>query len=115
MSDFTSGFWNIYITVLAVLGIAGCALLLWLQSRRKAVVGGDAASGTQASSTGHVWDEDLSELNTPMPAWWMGLFYITIIFGIAYLFLYPGLGSYEGKLGWKSSTAYTEELAKADA
>jgi cytochrome c oxidase cbb3-type subunit 3 len=118
MSDFTSGFWNIYITVLAVLGIAGCALLLWLQSRRKITAAnahGDAADAAHAGTTGHIWDEDLMELNTPMPAWWMWMFYITIVFGIAYLFLYPGLGSYEGKLGWKSSGAYTEELAKADA
>ncbi|MDR3439913.1 cbb3-type cytochrome c oxidase N-terminal domain-containing protein, partial [Telmatospirillum sp.] len=96
MSDFTSGFWNIYITVLAVLGIAGCALLLWLQSRRKITAPsahGDAADAAHAGTTGHVWDEDLMELNTPMPAWWMWLFYITIVFGISYLFLYPGLGS----------------------
>lgn len=118
MSDFTSGFWNIYITVLAVLGIVGCTLLLWSQSRQKIVVKPDqkkeddrAAAGT----TGHVWDEDLTELNTPMPRWWMGLFYITIVFGVAYLFLYPGLGNYPGSLGWKSSSAYQDELQKADA
>ena len=118
MSDFTSGFWNIYITVLAVLGIAGCALLLWLQSRQRVVATdshGATGDAAQVGTTGHVWDEDLTELNTPMPRWWMWLFYITIIFGIAYLFLYPGLGSYAGKLGWKSSGAYQEELAKADA
>ncbi len=40
---------------------------------------------------------------------------MTIIFGLAYLFLYPGLGSYAGKLGWKSSTAYQSELQKAKA
>jgi cytochrome c oxidase cbb3-type subunit 3 len=56
-------------------------------------------------TTGHVWDEDLTELNTPMPRWWMWLFYITIVFGLAYLFLYPGLGTYAGKLGWKSSAS----------
>jgi len=113
MSDFTSGFWNIYITVLALLGIFGCALLLWAQSMQKVEVKDDSAS--QPGTTGHVWDENLTELNTPMPRWWMWLFYITIIFGLAYLFLYPGLGSYAGKLGWKSSTAYQEELKKADA
>ena len=50
-----------------------------------------------------------------MPRWWMWLFYITIVFGLAYLALYPGLGNYAGKLGWKSSGAYQEELKKADA
>jgi cytochrome c oxidase cbb3-type subunit 3 len=112
MADFTSGFWDVYITVLALLGIAGCALLLWTQSMQKLEVSEEARlDGT----TGHVWDEDLTELNTPMPRWWMWLFYITIVFALVYLFLYPGLGSYAGKLGWKSSTAYQEELRKADA
>lgn len=120
MSDFTSGFWNIYITVLTLLSIAGCGLLLWSQSRTKIVVppSAGAAHGAAAAdvgTTGHVWDGDLTELNTPMPRWWMWLFYITIVFALLYLFLYPGLGTYAGKLGWKSSTAYQEELKKAEA
>jgi cytochrome c oxidase cbb3-type subunit 3 len=50
-----------------------------------------------------------------MPRWWMWLFYLTIVFGIAYLFLYPGLGSYAGKLGWNSAKEYKAELAQADS
>ncbi len=112
MADFTSGFWNLYITLLTLISIAGCALLLWSQSRQQAAVTG--ATGA-VDTTGHVWDEDLTELNTPMPRWWMWLFYITIVFALGYLYLYPGLGSYPGKLGWKSSTAYQQELVKANA
>lgn len=117
MSDFTSGFWNFYITVLTLLGIAGCGLLLWSQSKVKVVIDEHASAEekAKAGTTGHVWDEDLTELNTPMPRWWMGLFYLTIVFGLAYLFLYPGLGTYAGKLGWKSADAYQAELHKADA
>ena len=44
----------------------------------------------------------------------MWLFYITIVFGLAYLFLYPGLGTYAGKLGWASKGQYEEELKLAD-
>lgn len=106
MADFTNGFWDLYIVVLTLLGIAGCGILLFSQSKVK---------GKPGETTGHVWDEDLSELNTPMPRWWMWLFYITIVFGLAYLFLYPGLGSYAGKLGWKSSGQYQAELKQADA
>jgi cytochrome c oxidase cbb3-type subunit 3 len=112
MSDFTNGIWDWYIALITLLGIAGCALLLWSQSKYKAAVD---ASGKVAETTGHVWDEDLTELNTPMPRWWMWLFYLTIVFGLAYLFLYPGLGSYAGKLGWKSAGAYHAELKKAEA
>jgi cytochrome c oxidase cbb3-type subunit 3 len=112
MADFTDGFWDYYISLITLLGIAGCAILLWTQSTHKARLGAD---GKPLATTGHVWDEDLAELNTPMPRWWMVLFYLTIVFGVVYLALYPGLGSYAGKLGWQSAGAYREELKKADA
>jgi len=111
MSDFVNGFWSGYITLITLLGIAGCAILLWAQSKVKVEVGPD---GKVTQTTGHSWDENLQELDTPMPRWWMWMFYITIVFGLVYLFLYPGLGSYAGKLGWKSTGAYQEELQKAD-
>ena len=110
MADFTHGFWDLYIVIITLLSIAGCGILLWSQATHK-VKAGMPADGT----TGHVWDDDLTELNTPLPRWWMWLFYITIVFALAYLFLYPGLGSYAGKLGWKSSGAYQAELGKAKA
>ncbi|MDQ9170513.1 cytochrome-c oxidase, cbb3-type subunit III [Oxalobacteraceae bacterium R-40] len=113
MADFTSSFWSGYITVLTLLGIAGCALLLWMQSKAKIEVKVD--ENGQVESTGHSWDEGLTELNNPMPRWWMWMFYLTIVFGLAYLVLYPGLGSFAGKLGWKSTGAYQAELKKADA
>ena len=112
MSDFTSGFWNWYIALITLLSIAGCAILLWSQSTHKARLGAD---GKPEATTGHVWDEDLTELNTPMPRWWMGLFYLTIVFALAYLVLYPGLGTYAGQLGWQSGGEYKAELKKADA
>ena len=113
MSDFTSGFWNIYIISLSLLGIFGCAVLLYSQSTHK--VSAEDQHDGPVGTTGHIWDEDLTELNTPMPRWWMWLFYITIVFALAYLFLYPGLGTYAGSLGWKSSGQYDSELKKAEA
>jgi cytochrome c oxidase cbb3-type subunit 3 len=112
MADFTNGFWDYFIALITVLGIAGCAILLWSQSTHKVKLD---AHGKPQQTTGHLWDEDLSELNTPMPRWWMGLFYLTIVFGVVYLALYPGLGSYAGRLGWKSTGAYQDELKRADA
>ncbi len=108
MADFTNAFWDHYIVVLTLLGIAGCAWLLWSQSTHKQAPG-------SGETTGHVWDEDLTELNTPMPRWWMWLFYLTIVFGLVYLVLYPGLGSSVGKLGWASTGQYQQELKTADA
>ena len=110
MADFTHGFWDMYVAIITLLSIAGCGVLLYSQSVHR-VESGRPADGT----TGHVWDEDLTELNTPLPRWWMWLFWITIVFALVYLVLYPGLGSYAGKLGWKSSGAYQVELGKAKA
>ena len=51
-------------------------------------------------TTGHVWDEDLRELNNPLPRWWLWLFIITVVFSVVYLLLYPGLGTFKGTLNW---------------
>jgi cytochrome c oxidase cbb3-type subunit 3 len=66
-------------------------------------------------TTGHVWDEDLREYNNPLPRWWMGLFIITVVFGVGYLLLYPGLGSAAGRLGWTSKAEYEHEEQQARA
>ncbi|RZI42734.1 cytochrome-c oxidase, cbb3-type subunit III [Herbaspirillum sp. HC18] len=110
MADFTSDFWSIYVALLTILSIVGCTFLLWFQAKVKIIL----KDGEEAKTTGHTWDENLSELNNPMPRWWMWLFYITLVFGAVYLVLYPGLGSFKGKLGWASTGAYEAELKKAD-
>ena len=51
---------------------------------------------TTEHTTGHVWDEDIRELNNPLPRWWLWLFIITVVFGVVYLALYPGLGTFKG-------------------
>ncbi|WP_020653128.1 cytochrome-c oxidase, cbb3-type subunit III [Massilia niastensis] len=112
MADFFNGFWHYYIAVITILSILGCGILLWSQSKHRVRLDAD---GRPEPTTGHVWDEDLTELNTPMPRWWMIMFYLTIVFGLAYLALYPGLGSYAGRLGWNASGAYQAELRQARA
>lgn len=107
MSDFFSNGWSVFIAVVTILSIAACLLLLIVASKRK-VMAGD-------NTTGHVWDGDLRELNNPLPRWWMGLFVLTIVFSAAYLVFYPGLGSYQGKLGWSQTTQYQAEMDKARA
>jgi cytochrome c oxidase cbb3-type subunit 3 len=104
MSQFSSAFWDFYIGVITVASIAACAVLLLVQSRAK-------TSGTETS--GHVWDEDLKEFNHPLPRWWMWMFYLTIVFSIGYLVLYPGLGSWRGTLGWTQVKQLEDENARA--
>jgi cytochrome c oxidase cbb3-type subunit III len=107
MSDFTHPGWSTYVAVLTALGLLACLALLIFAARRR-VMAGD-------NSTGHVWDEDLRELNNPLPRWWMWLFVLTIVFSAGYLALYPGMGSVPGRLGWSSSAQYGEEKAQAQA
>ncbi len=108
MSDFTSNFWPMFIIIIAVGGILGCGLLLWLTSKIKvASTGGDNTSG-------HVWDENIREMNNPLPRWWVWMFILTIVFSLIYLALYPGAGSYAGKLGWSSAGQYEQEVATAN-
>jgi cytochrome c oxidase cbb3-type subunit 3 len=51
---------------------------------------------SKARPPGHVWDEDLQEYSNPLPNWWRWMFYITIVFALFYLAMYPGLGNLSG-------------------
>jgi cytochrome c oxidase cbb3-type subunit 3 len=108
MSDFTSNFWAIYVAGITIVSILACLLLLWFSGKAKAMTSHD-------NTTGHVWDGDLREMNNPLPRWWAWLFVFTIIFAFAYLALYPGLGTYAGKLGWSSTGQHQAEVDKGNA
>ena len=109
MSDFNSEFWSWFIDAIVVGGIVWLIYLLRVNSK------GTLPPGGEAEATGHVWDEDLQELNTPLPRWWLIMFYITIVYGIAYLIIYPGMGTFKGLIGWTSVGEYEAEVAQADA
>jgi cytochrome c oxidase cbb3-type subunit 3 len=107
MSDFINNGWSIYIAAATIIGLIACLALLIIAARRR-VMAGD-------NTTGHVWDEDLRELNNPLPRWWMWLFVLTVVFSAIYLTLYPGLGSAPGTLGWSSAKQVAEDQAKMHA
>jgi len=107
VSEFTSGFWSVYILVITVASIAGCGIFLWKLTTKR------LPAGQKAGVMGHVWDENLEEYNNPLPRWWLWLFYITLVFGAVYLILYPGLGSFPGLLKWTSHGQYEREQALA--
>lgn len=103
MSDFTSPFWSYFISFIVIGGIVGCIALLFGTSKVKQM-------STTDNTTGHVYDEDIVEMNNPLPKWWMYLFVITAVFGAAYLIIYPGLGVYKGAIGWSSVGQYEQEV-----
>jgi cytochrome c oxidase cbb3-type subunit III len=109
MSDFFNNFWPYFIAIITVVGILGCAFLLWFTSKMKIV------SKNGDNTSGHVWDEDITEMNNPLPRWWVWLFIITIIFGFIYLALYPGLATYDGSKNWTQENQYQAEVAEANA
>jgi len=105
VSDFFNAGWSVYVAIATAVSLAACLALLVIAARRR-VMAGD-------NTTGHVWDEDLREMNNPLPRWWMWLFVITVVFAAIYLALYPGLGSHEGTLKWSSTGQYDHERATA--
>ena len=99
---------SIFIAAVTILHILGYIGLVYWTTHIKA--GGDAKEGEVID---HTWDGDLKEMNTPMPGWWLSLFYLMIAFAIAYLFLYPGV--YKGSKGWTQLTQYQQESRRVDA
>jgi cytochrome c oxidase cbb3-type subunit 3 len=105
VSDFVSNGWAIFVAGITALSIVWCLVLLIIASKRK-VMAAD-------NSTGHVWDEDLREMNNPLPRWWMWLFVLTVVFAVVYLAFYPGMGTFGGTLKWTSLNQYEAEQEKA--
>jgi cytochrome c oxidase cbb3-type subunit 3 len=58
----------------------------------------DDVSGTE--TTGHEWD-GLKELDTPLPRWWLYIFYATIVAAVIYWVLMPA---------WPLANGYTQGI-----
>lgn len=100
-----NSFWSLWIIVLTVITLVG---VLWLLlANRKTTKHGDD------QKTGHEYD-GIEEYDNPLPAWWMNMFIISILFGVAYLVAYPGMGSFKGMLGWTQIQQYENEVEKAE-
>ena len=102
--------WSLWIVVLTIANILACVWLLRWTAKprtRDEKIGGGA-------DTGHVWDTDLREYNNPLPKWWLWLFYVTVAFGLLYLALYPGLGTFAGTKKWTQVSQYEQEKAEVE-
>jgi cytochrome c oxidase cbb3-type subunit 3 len=107
VSDFVNSGWGLFVAAATVLSLLACIGLLIVASRRRVMA--------DDNTTGHVWDEDLRELNNPLPRWWMWLFVITVVFAAVYLAFYPGFGSAPGTLKWSSQGQFEAEQSRAAA
>lgn len=112
MSDFYSGGWSMFVAAGTVVSMIACLVLLGVAARRKVMVARNGVVGKDDNTTGHVWDEDLRELNNPLPRWWMMLFIITVVFSLVYLVVFPGLGSFPGLMKWSTDGEHKQDVSR---
>ncbi|MFO0995881.1 MAG: cytochrome-c oxidase, cbb3-type subunit III [Alphaproteobacteria bacterium] len=78
----------------------------------------DTDSLTGRETTGHEWD-GIKELNTPLPKWWLYVFYATVLWALVYVVLYPAIpwfsGHSKGMLGWSQRVEFSERMAAGRA
>jgi cytochrome c oxidase cbb3-type subunit 3 len=96
-SDFWSG-WTIVIVALSLAGLAWLVFSIYFTPRREEHIS-------------PVWDETLIEGDSPAPMWWFWMIFLAMVFSVAYLMLYPGMGSYKGALKWSQGGQLGESYA----
>lgn len=73
----------------------------------------DEHTGTETTS--HEWDE-IQELDTPMPRWWINIMYITIVWAVGYMILMPAIpllnGYTKGMLDFSDRTRVAVAVEK---
>jgi cytochrome c oxidase cbb3-type subunit 3 len=72
----------------------------------------DSVTGTE--TTGHEWD-GVKELNTPLPRWWIIIFWLTVIWSGIYYIVYPTLPGWDGIWGYTARKDVGEQLAAVQA
>ena len=72
----------------------------------------DSVTGTE--TTGHEWD-GIKELNTPLPKWWLYVWYATILWSAIYYVLYPTIPGIRGLMGFSQREEVVERIAEARA
>ena len=107
MSTFWS-FWIISLTVICLI------LVLWVLLANRKVALKDDGSAEHNQTTGHVYD-GIEEYDNPLPRWWFNLFIWSVVFSIAYLIWYPGLGAWKGIGGWTSKGQLEKQMQESQA
>lgn len=104
-----SNAWSWYIIIGTVVTLVACFWVVAYANKQR------ASKEEIAESEAHVWDEDIRELNNPLPMWWFWLFILTVIWAAFYLLYYPGMGDFAGVGGWSQEQQYEAEIAAAEA
>jgi len=104
-----SRFWSGWVMFLVMLNL-GITLFLFVWAQRLKIP--TQSDGT----TGHVWAHGvLREGVRRLPLWWVLFSAGMFIVGFIYLSLYPGFGSYAGRLGWTSADEWQRDTQANNA
>ena len=101
-----ASFWSYWIIILTTVTLVGLTWILLANRKRE-------SQPTTTKTTGHAHD-GIEELDNPLPAWWFYMFLITIVWGVGYLIVYPGMGNFAGVIGWTQVGQYDKQVAAAD-
>lgn len=101
-----TSFWSWWVILLTTITLVGLTWILFANRKRDV--------GENERTTGHVYD-GIEEYDNPLPAWWFYMFVITLVWGVGYLIMYPGMGNFPGLLGWSQVKQHANEVAEADA
>lgn len=104
-----SSVWSWFLIIGTLVTLAACFWLVAWTNRQR------ASDEEIAEAESHVWDEDIRELNNPLPMWWLWLFILTVIWSAGYLIYYPGLGNFAGIGGWSQEQQWADEVSAAEA
>ena len=100
-----ASFWSLWVIVLTAITFVLITWVLFANRTRE--------QNKEGNTTGHVYD-GIEEYDNPLPAWWFMMFVITIVFGIGYLIVYPGMGNFKGVLGWTQLEQHEREVSRAE-
>ncbi len=104
-----SSAWSWYVIFGTAISLVACFWIVTWANRQR------VSKQEIEESEAHVWDENIRELNNPLPMWWYWLFIGTVIWAAGYLVYYPGMGNFEGTSGWSQEQQYADEVAAAEA
>ena len=104
-----SSAWSWYVIIGTAISLVACFWIVTWANRQR------ASKEEIEESEAHVWDENIRELNNPLPMWWYWLFVGTVVWSAFYLIYYPGMGNFEGTSGWSQEQQYADEVAAAEA
>jgi cytochrome c oxidase cbb3-type subunit 3 len=102
-----TAFWHWVVAAGTILFVIWCVWLIRWSSQQ------GPQDVADEDHVGHRWDGDIEELNNPAPKWWLYLYFMTILWAVGYMIVYPGLGSFSGTLGWSMDSQYEAEMQAA--